>query len=443
MYNSENNQKTEERLYARAGKVIPGGASRNILYRQPHPFYVSEAKGCYVKDIYGNQKIDFANNVASLIHGHAHPAIVKAVCEQISRGTAFTLATEVEIEHAEHMCSRVPGFEKIRFLNSGSEAVMAMIKGARAYTGKPKIAKAEGGYHGCYDTAEVSQSATPLNWGSIDEPEKVPHVAGTPEGVLENVVIFPYNDTERTIRLLDKYADEIACVLIDPVPHRLGMTPASVEFVEAIYNWTRKNNALLCFDEVICFRVDYEGAQALYPVKPDMTSMGKIIGGGFPIGAFAGRNDVMEVLNPGGEKYKFPLSGTFSANPVSMIAGKVAMEMFDRKAVENANNITAKSRNQILEAGKTADIPLSITGTGSMIQIHFTETPPKTYRDLNFDAESKKINNLFLDHLYEKGIIVINSRTCVFSTVITQKEVDMLSEAMLSAFRHIRPMLGG
>lgn len=433
--------KNEEQLYDQACEVLPGGISRNVVFRKPHPFYVSEASGAYVTDIHGVKRIDFANNIASLIHGHAHPKIVEAVCEQIKRGTAYTLGTEVEIEHARLLCDRVPGFDKIRFMNSGTEAVMAMIKAARAYTGKPKIAKAEGGYHGSFDTAEVSQSSSPANWGDIDHPNSVAHVKGTPKAVLDNVVIYHYNDIERTLRILDENAAEIACVLLDPVPHRIGMVSATPEFVEALYNWTRKNNALLCFDEVICFRSAYEGAQSNYKVKPDLTSLGKIIGGGFPIGAFAGRKDIMNILDPGGNDFRFALSGTFSANPVSMTAGKIAMEMFDRDAVEKLNSFSQIAINQIYEAGKVAGIPLSITGKGSMFKVHFRETPPTTYRDCYEDATLKNIMNLFLDKMYEEGIIMINSCSCTLSTVITQKEIDVLSEAMLISFRHIKPHL--
>ncbi|MBU1357042.1 MAG: aspartate aminotransferase family protein [Candidatus Edwardsbacteria bacterium] len=432
---------TEEALYKRACECLPGGVSRNLVYRKPHPFYVSSASGCYVTDINGVKHVDFANNIASLIHGHAHPAIVEAVCAQIRRGTAFTIGTEVEIQLAELLCNRVPGFQKIRFVNSGTEAVMAMIKTARAFTGKPKIAKAEGGYHGSYDCAETSQSANPSNWGNPDLPNKVPNVYGTPQGVLDDVVIYPFNDIERTIKILDRYAGEIACVIVDPIPHRIGMIKASQEFVEAIHAWTRQNGALLAFDEVICFRVNYQGAQGNYTVAPDLTSLGKIIGGGFPIGAFAGRDDVMSVLDPGHNSFRFPLSGTFSANPVSMTAGRVAMEMFDRQAV-NKLNVTAQiARKQIFEAAQVAGLPICITGEGSMFKIHFRENPPTTYRESYEDEKAKKIINLFLEHLYQKGVIIINSCSCVFSTVVTQKEIDLLSEAALSGFRHIKPYL--
>ena len=433
--------KTEEQIYERALKVLPGGISRNIVFRKPHPYYVAEAHGAYVTDIYGVKRADFANNIASLIHGHSHPKIVEAVIEQLQSGTAFSVGTEAEVMHAELLCNRIPSFDKIRFMNSGTEAVMSMIKAARAYTGKAKIAKAEGGYHGSYDAAEVSVGSSPDNWGNIDSPNSVGYVKGTPQGVLDDVVIYPFNDTERTINILNKHKGEIACVIIDPVPHRIGMIQASQEFVEALYKWTRENNALLCFDEVICFRVEYEGAQSYYKVKPDMTSMGKMIGGGFPVGAFAGRKDIMDILDPGGKDFRFSLSGTFSANPMSMVAGRSAMEMFDREAVNKLNKTTEQAKKQVLEAGKVAGIPLSITGTGSLFKVHFRENPPLNYRDSYEDVNLKNIMNEFLNKMYDEGIIMVNSCSCFLSTVTTQTEIDLLSEAMLNSFKHIKPLL--
>ncbi|RPJ81814.1 MAG: aminotransferase class III-fold pyridoxal phosphate-dependent enzyme, partial [Deltaproteobacteria bacterium] len=242
---SEVNKKitSSEELYKRACGFLPGGISRNTVFRLPHPYYLKSASGCYLEDIDGNKYIDFANNMAALIHGHAHPAIEAAVIEQLKKGTACTFATEAELKLAELLCTRAEGFEKIRFVNSGTEAVMAMIKAARAFTGRPKIAKAEGAYHGTYDFAEVSQTSNPSNWGDIENPKSNPQVYGTPSGVTEDVIIFPFNDIEKTIAILDKYAGQIACVVIDPIPHRVGLVEASADFIEAIYQWTRKNNA--------------------------------------------------------------------------------------------------------------------------------------------------------------------------------------------------------
>lgn len=440
--NSQTIKRTSEEIYQQACNLIPGGVSRNTVFHKPFPYYVGQAKGCYVTDIDGVQRIDFANNMAALIHGHAFDPIVEGVTEQIRKGTAYTMATEAEVLMAQLLCDRVPGFEKIRFVNSGTEAVMAMIKASRAFTERPKIAKAEGAYHGTYDFAEISQVTNPTNWGDINNPNSVPLATGTPQGVLNDVIIFPYNDIGKTIKILDQHKDEIACVLLDPVPHRVGLVPGKEEFIEAIHKWTRENGALMVFDEVVTFRVNYGGAQQNYNVKPDLTALGKIIGGGFPVGAFTGRSDIMKVLDPRESKLLFPHSGTFSANPVTMTAGRIALEHFGQDAVLKINALAQKAMDQINEAIKMADVPVSITGAGSMFRLHMKPTPPTTYREAFQPKEVTSLIVKMLDYLFfEEKLMMINTMACMFSTVMTQKEIDVLTGAMLNMFRKFKSQL--
>jgi len=265
---------------------------------------------------------------------------------------------------------------------------------------------------------------------------------GTPKEVLNNVVIFPYNDTERTLAILDENADEIACVILDLVPHRVGLCRGNHDFVEAIYKWTRKNNALLAFDEVVTFRVNHGGAQHDYKVEPDITALGKIIGGGYPVGALVGKSEVMKVLDPSETKLLLPYSGTFSANPVSMTAGRIALELFNNDAVINLNKITQKAIGQIEEAIEVADVPISITGAGSMFRVHLKQTAPTTHRKAYQSNDERQLINEILDYLfYEENIMMINTCACMFSTAITQNEVDILSEAFLKVFKIIKPKL--
>lgn len=429
-----------ERLYERALELMPGGVSRNTVLRKPHPLYVDHGEGCRVVDIEGVERIDFANNMASLIHGHAHPAIVDAVTEQLRRGTAFTLATEREIEYAEHLCGRSPAFDKIRFVNSGTEAVMHCLKASRAFTGRPAIAKVEGAYHGLYDYAEISQTATPETWGDRDHPASVPVAQGTPQPVLDDVVVIPFNDLDRALKLLNENADRLAAVLLDPIPHRVGMIPIAPEFLDALRKWSRDNGSLLVFDEVITYRTSYGGVQELRDVRPDLTALGKMIGGGFPVGALAGRADVMEVMNPLKGKPLFPHSGTFSANPVTMTAGLTAMKLFDRDAVERLNGLGDRARSQITDAIREADVQACVTGVGSMLRVHFKPEPPKDYRSAFTTPEEVPLLNAFLDHLFDSGFIMINTGTAMLSTVMTETEIDALSEAMLGAFRKIKTL---
>ncbi|MCP4416875.1 MAG: aspartate aminotransferase family protein [Chloroflexi bacterium] len=428
-------------LYERARKIMPGGCSRNTVLRKPHPLYVENGAGCFVTDIEGVTRLDFANNMASLIHGHAHPAVVEAVSAQLQKGTAFTLATEVEIEFAEHMCSRNAGFENIRFVNSGTEAVMGCLKAARAYTGRPKIAKVEGAYHGLYDYAEISQTANPTNWGDAHSPTSVPVAHGTPKSALRDVVVIPFNQPEQAIEILNQHRDELACVLLDLMPHRVGLVPASQEFVHALYEWTRENDALLVYDEVITFRSTYGGAQEWYDVCPDLTAMGKMIGGGFPVGALAGRKDVMSVMDPLADHVLFPHSGTFSANPVTMTAGLTSMALFDEAAVTKLNRLADSLRANILEAIWIADIPACVTGGGSMFRVHMKTAVPTTYRTAYMTAKESKLIKALLNHLFDNGIIMINTCSGTLSTAMTEKEIEILTETLLAGFRKIKKLL--
>lgn len=439
MSNYNVNRTNSQNLYKRAKEVMTGGVSRNTIFRRPHPYYAATALGSYVTDIDGTERIDFANNMASLIHGHSHPAIVEAVIDQMRKGTAYTLGTKVEVEFGELLTKRNHNFEKIRFVNSGTEAVMSMIKAARAYTGRPKIAKAEGAYHGTYDFAEISQIATPDTWGDIDKPNSVPVAFGTPQCVKNDVIVFPYNDTERTLKLLEANKEDIACVLIDPVSHRVGMFPIEEDFLMAIYKWTRKNKVLLVFDEVVTYRVSYNGMQSKFPIRPDMTALGKIIGGGFPVGAIAGSAEYMSVFDPTRRVLKQPHSGTFSANPITMVAGKKAMELYDSHAVKEINHMAATAKKQIREAIKTADVPVKITGAGSMFRFHFRHKAPRNYRESYQDKEERKVIVDFLDYMFLKeNIMLINTFACMLSTTITQREVDRLTEALHRGFKKFK-----
>ena len=421
-------------LYERALKVLPGGVSRNTILRRPHPQYVDFAAGCRTTDVDGVVRLDFANNMASLIHGHAHPAVVAAVAEQLAKGTAYAAATEIEVRYAEALCARNPSFEKLRFVNSGTEALMCALKAARAFTGRPKIAKVEGAYHGQYDYAEVSEGATPESWGSTDNPASVPVARGTPAGALADVVVIPFNDTERALAILDHHGRDLACVLLDLMPHRVGLIPADAAFVEALRAWTEANGALLVFDEVITFRAEVAGLQAHYGVAPDLTALGKIIGGGFPVGAVAGRGDVMDVMNPLADKVLFPHAGTFSANPVTMTAGLTTMSLYDAAAVARLNELGRRAITGIEEAILATGVTACTTGYGSMFRIHPKPTPPRNYRETYPTPAEDAARMRLVDALYEQGVVVFSPCTVTLSTPMGEAEVDALVDAFEAAF---------
>jgi len=425
-------------LFERAKKVLPGGVSRNTLLRGAHPLYVARGAGCKVIDIDGVERLDFANNMASHIHGHAFAPIVDAVSEQLRRGSAFTMATEAEVRFAEHMYSRSPNIDKVRFVNSGTEAVMAGMKAARAFTGRPKIAKVEGSYHGAYDYAEVSQAPNPDNWGELSHPNSVALAQGTPQAVLEDMIIIPFNDPEKAVAVLNEHADQIACVLIDPIPHRIGMVPVNAEFVTALRKWSHDNGALLMFDEVITYRSEVGGMQERFNIIPDLTSMGKMIGGGFPVGALAGRDEVMDVFVNG----RLPHSGTFSANPITMTAGRVAMELFDAAAVARLNKLGDYARASITDAIKIAGVPACVTGTGSLFRIHLKAEAPGNYREAHLTAQGSKALTALINALYDDGIMMIHTGAAALSTPMGNDEIDRLADAVLNSLRSIKELLG-
>jgi glutamate-1-semialdehyde 2,1-aminomutase len=248
------------------------------------------------------------------------------------------------------------------------------------------------------------------------------------------VIIIPYNDADKALAILNQHQGDIAGILIDPVSHRVGMVPASAEYVEALYHWTRQHDALLMFDEVITFRVGFGGAQEHYTVAPDLTALGKMIGGGFPVGAFAGRSDVMAVLDPLEPKVKLPHSGTFSANPVTMTAGLTAMRLFDQAAVTELNKLGQLARDKISEAINTVGIKACVTGAGSMLRIHLKVLPPINYRQAYATEDEAKGIKLLLNHTFNNGIMLINTCSAMLSTAMTEQEICTLAEVLQSGF---------
>ena len=417
-------------LHERASRVMPGGVSRNTTLRRPYPIYAASARGCRITDLDGVERIDFANNMASLIHGHSHPAIVAAVAEQLPRGTAHTLGTEIEVRFAEHLCARIDSVDQIRFVNSGTEAVMSAIKVARAFTGRTKIAKSEGAYHGTYDYAEVSQVSTPADWGPPEQPISVPVVHNTPTPVLEDVVVLPFNDPQTALNILDRHPGEIACVLLDVMPHRAGLFPATTGFATTLRDWASDDGALLLADEVITFRNRHGGAQKQYGLSPDLTALGKIIGGGFPVGAVAGSAEVMSVMNPYSEQYLMPHSGTFSANPITLTAGLAAMELFTADEIDRVNELGRAAREGIEAVIESRGFEASVTGDGSMFRIHMQQQAPRDYREAYPTPQAASRLTRFFDEMLAAGILLIYSGAGAVSTAMGEAEIERLIRAV-------------
>ena len=422
------------RLYQRAQRVMPGGNSRTTVYMAPYPDYAARGAGAVVVDADGQARYDFVNNYTSLIHGHADMDINAAVVEQLQYGTAFGMPTEHEINLAELIVERVPSVENVRFTNSGSEAVMMAVKAARAYTGRPMIAKFEGCYHGSYDFVEVSL-ATPADLWTDDDPVAYAYSHGTPQAVLDSVVVLPFNDIAAMERRLEQHKDELAAVLLDPLPLRAGMIAAEPEFLTRLREVTRAYGIVLIFDEVVSLRAGYGGMQSLLGVTPDLTTMAKIIGGGFPVGAVGGSAEVMGVFDPSKHYPKAPHGGTFNANPITMVAGLTAMRKMTPEQFERLDQLGGQLREGLAESLDGARLAGQVSGRGSLFSIHLHDRPLKDYRSSNPtppEAERMaRVHRALMAH----GVITAPTLMGCLSTPMDQTEVNAIVDAFGAALR--------
>ena len=425
-------------LYERASEVLAGGSTRLTTYFSPYPVYAGSGNGSRVTDVDGVERVDCLNNYMTLIHGHAHPDIVGAIIEQAQQGTCFGMPTEREIDLAEILTSRVASVDTVRFCNSGSEAVMLAVKAARAHTERPMIAKCEGAYHGAYDPVEVSLSSSPDNWGDAQTPARVPYSLGTPARTMDDVVVLPYNDVDASAALIEQHADSLAAILIDPVPPRVGCIPVRQEFVQMARELATKHGIVLIFDEVASFRVNYHGAQSMVGVAPDLTTFGKIIGGGMPVGAVGGSREVMSVFDASKGKPRAPHGGTFNANPTTMAAGAVSMRLLTEQVMDDLNARGDYARARINAAFESAGVAGQATGAGSLVKIHFNRRDMSNLRDVFPDAsETQRIGALH-KALLNRGFIVGSGCLAAISTVNTEQEMDDLGDAIEDSLRQMR-----
>lgn len=416
-----------KQLYDRGLKVYPGGITRLVPWLEPFPVYTASGKGAYVTDVDGTSRLDLLNNFASLIHGHANPKIIDAVSKQLVLGTAFTNPTEAEIELAELLCDRIESAENVRFSNSGSEAVMSAIKAARAYTGRPAIVKVEGGYHGSYDYAEVSLDTTKKDYA--DPPKSVGYAAGVPERLLEDVYVIPFNDPETAARVIRAHKDRIGAILLDAAPSYLGFTHVTQEFADALRALATEIGAVFILDEVITFRLDHGGAQKKFGVKPDLTVLGKIIGGGFPVGALVGSREVMQVFDHRAGRPLVPWSGTFSANPMSMVAGKTTLDLLTPDMIAELNRLGDRVRTGLTKAFESSRYPGQVTGVGSMFKIITHQRPVYDYRSQRHTPEESAAMVELQRLLVLKGFHVSGAGMGFLSTAMVDQDIDSFCAA--------------
>jgi glutamate-1-semialdehyde 2,1-aminomutase len=414
---------------------MPGGNTRTTVFMRPFPIYVARGEGCRVFDVDGHVYYDCINNFTAMIHGYAQPEAVAAVADQLQLGTAFGAPTLSEIELAEILVERLPAVEHVRFTNSGTEAVMMAIKAARAFTGRAKIVKIEGAYHGSYDFAEVSLESTPENWG--DMPASTPYAKGTPQGVLDDVIAVPFNDSEALRAVFKEDGSKIAAILIDPMPNRAGLIPARKEYVEALVQAAKAAGSLVIFDEVISFRLGYSGAQGLWGVTPDLTALGKIIGGGYPVGAVGGRADVMAVFDPSHGKPALPHGGTFTGNPVTMRAGIASLQALTVETFTHLDKIGEFLRQGTNAAFEKHGLLGRCVGLGSLFKVHFTGNRIVDYRSVYPSAAERNRLDAFHKGLLDRGVLSASYGLFALSTPMSEADAGHILAAIDDTLKQI------
>jgi glutamate-1-semialdehyde 2,1-aminomutase len=414
-------------LHRRALSVMPGGTTRTTVYFAPHPVYMARGEGPRVWDVDGNERLDFICNYTALILGHAHPSVVKAIREQAARGTAFAATNPLEVELAEEICRRVPSVEKVRFCSSGTEATMFALRLARVFTGRSDVARMEGGYHGTHDFAEVSTHPELTLAGPPDEPVPVPDSPGTHPAAVAGTVVLPFNDGEACERILRRHAGSLAAVIVEPVVGAGGCLAPEPGFLETLRRVTTELGILLIFDEVISLRVAHGGAQERYHVRPDLTTMGKIIGGGLPVAAFGGRADVMEVLDPRRSNGNLPQGGTYNGNPLGMAAGIAALGELSPDVFSELDRKGERVRSGLQEAFESNDVAAQVTGVGSLFAVHFTDQPVRDYRSAA--AADRRLSREFFFGMLNHGVLLAPRGMGGIPTVAGEAEIDQLLDA--------------
>jgi glutamate-1-semialdehyde 2,1-aminomutase len=411
--------------FDRGLRVFPGGTTRATVEKKPIPRYVARGQGAWLEDVDGRQWLDLHGNFTTLIHGHAFPPVVEAVERQLRDGTCFANPTLGEIALAELLCDRVAGLDRLRFVNTGTEAVMFAVKAARAFTGRPAIAKIEGAYHGSYDWVEISQTSDATNWGPAEEPSSIPYYAGTPASVADDVVTLRLNDAQSAARLIEKHAGRLAAVVLDPMPSRAGLIPVEATFVDAVVTAARRHGVLIISDEVMNFRLGYTGAAARAGFVPDLWTFGKIIGGGFPIGAIGGRAAVMTVFGAEGAAPAVSQGGTFSANPVSMVAGLASMQALTVDAFQNLEAHGDALRARFESSIAKHKLPLSITGSASLLRVHGCALAPRDHRDTV--ASDRSVVARMVERFANEGLLVPSSGMICISTAMNSTDIERVA----------------
>lgn len=418
--------KRSSELFAEAEQVIPGGVNspvRAFKYVGGTPIFVKEAKGAYLYDEDGNRLIDYINSWGPMILGHAYEPVVEAVVEKAKKGTSFGMPTELETQIARLAVSMVPNVDKIRFVNSGTEACMSAIRLARGFTGRDKIIKFSGCYHGHSDSFLIQAGSGAITFGSPNSP-------GVTQGTAKDTLLANYNDLANVKALFEANKDEIAAIIIEPVAGNMGCVPPRNGFLEGLRQLCDENGALLIFDEVMTgFRLAKGGAQELYNIKADIVCFGKVIGGGLPVGAFAARNEIMNYLAPLGPVYQ---AGTLSGNPLAMAAGLAMLEALnsDETVFVRIEEKTAYLEKGIREVLTKNNVEFTINRVGSMISVHFDKDEVFDFNTAK-NGDNQKFKDFF-HGLVKEGVYIAPSayETWFITDALTYEDLDFTINAI-------------
>ncbi|MEW5725928.1 MAG: aminotransferase class III-fold pyridoxal phosphate-dependent enzyme, partial [Thermodesulfobacteriota bacterium] len=402
------------------------------------PLFLVRGEGCHIYDADGNQYLDFINNYTSLIHGSAHPAVVAAANAQSALGAAFPAPHEKQYLLAELIRARVESVDQIRYCNSGTEATMHAIRGARAFTRKPKIIKIEGGYHGTHDTVEVSVHPALEKIGPVEAPLSVPENHGITPNTCRDVIVIPFNNPEVAERVVTENAHETAGLILEPMMGSAGLLTPRENYLQFLRELTARAGILLIFDEVITFRLGLGGMQGLYGVKPDLTAFGKIIGGGYPVGAFGGPQEIMNIYSPLESEGIFH-SGTFNGNPVTMAAGLATMEHYGQAEIDRINTLGGRLRAGLEGALAEAGIKGRALGLGSLGQIHFNTGDIVDFRS-SLRGNGQILSLIHLAML-NRGLYFAPRGMIALSTPMSEKEIDTFTAEFREVLAWVRPFV--
>ncbi|MFY0545349.1 glutamate-1-semialdehyde 2,1-aminomutase [Brevibacillus sp. H7] len=425
-------RETSTRLFAEAQHYIPGGVNSPVRAFKSvggNPLYIEKGEGSRIYDVDGNSFIDYIGSWGPLILGHAHPRVLAAIQEAAALGTSFGAPTARETEMAKQVCEIVPSVEVVRMVNSGTEATMSALRLARGYTKRDKIMKFEGCYHGHADSLLIKAGSGVATLGLPDSP-------GVPETTAVNTITVPYNDLDSVQLAFEKFGNELAAVIVEPIAGNMGVVPPQPGFLEGLREITESHGTLLIFDEVMTgFRVARGGAQELYGITPDLTTMGKVIGGGLPVGAYGGKREIMNQVAPAGPIYQ---AGTLSGNPLAMAAGLTTLQELGKPGVyEQLEKRSARLAEGLAENARKLGLPHTLNRVGSMVCLFFTETPVINYETAK-TSDLKRFSAYF-HYLLEEGVMIPPSQFegMFVSLAHTDEDIERTIEASYNAMKKL------